>query len=159
MWKIYQLKTDIERTCDSIAELIKDGYHNSSVDSMTFSSIRHKYFKPELGTCISVMECGRATDADHVANEMRGKVCYIEQKFDGERLQAHYDSLQLIIYSKSGRNSTENRKLCQSQLLDSFKRSIGRNFIVEGELLVFNEITQKIEPFGTVQELGRTIKE
>ena len=162
-WKIYLIKNELERTCDSITELIKNGYQNDSVDSATFASKRNKYFRPELGTSIAIMECGRATGVDQVANEMRGKVCYVESKFDGERLQAHYDSSRLdnqfIIYSKSGRNSTENRKLCQRQLLERFAGIGKKNFIIEGELLVFNEMTQKIEPFGTVQELGRTIRE
>lgn len=159
MWKVYLMKNDLEKTCKVITEMIKEGYTSSTVNSsVSFASIAQKYFQPELGTCIAIMECGRGKGIDHVAEKMRGKVCYVETKYDGERLQAHFDSSwtdSFKIFSKSGRNSTFNRRLCQQQLMDAIDCNKVRNCIIEGELLVFNEIDNKIEPFGTVQDLGR----
>ena len=159
MWKVYMMKNDLEKTCKVITEMIKEGYTSSiSNSSISFASIARKYFQPELGTCIAIMECGRGKGIDHVADKMRGKVCYIETKYDGERLQAHYDTSwtdPFKIFSKSGRNSTFNRRLCQQQLMDAIDSSKVKNCIFEGELLVFNESNNRIEPFGTVQDLGR----
>lgn len=159
MWKVYQIKNELQKTCQVISEIIRDGHKTSSNTDVSFSSIVKKYFQPELGTNIAVMECGRGKGVDHVASQLKGKVCYIETKYDGERLQAHFNSswnseTRFKIYSKSGRNSTFNRRLCQQQLFDAIGPNV-MNFIVEGELLVFNEINCKIEPFGTVQDLGR----
>lgn len=159
MWKIYLMKNDLEKTCKVITEMISEG-HTSSIacSSNSFASIAKNYFQPELGTSISIMECGRGKGIDHVAEKMKGKVCYIETKYDGERLQAHYDSLwsdPFKIFSKSGRNSTFNRRLCQQQLLDAIDKAKVDNCVFEGELLVFNEINNTIETFGTVQDLGR----
>lgn len=160
MWKVYLMKNDLDKTCTVITEMIKEGYTSTHLSpSISFYSIAQKYFQPEIGTSISIMECGRGKGIDHVAKELKGKVCYIETKYDGERLQAHFDSSsssdRFKIFSKSGRNSAFNRRLCQQQLMDSTKDPNMKNFIIEGELLVFNEIYNKIEPFGTVQDLGR----
>lgn len=160
MWKVYLMKNDLGKTCAVITELIKEGYTSNQLNtSESFSKIAQKYFQPELGTNIAIMECGRGKGLDHVAKEMKGNVCYIETKYDGERLQAHYNSAwndePLRIFSKSGRNSTFNRRLCQKQLLDSIQVSKVKDCIFEGELLVFNETNNSIEPFGTVQDLGR----
>lgn len=159
MWKVYLMKNDLEKTCNVITEMIKEGYTTSNIyPSISFHSIAQKYFQPELCTSIAIMECGRGKGIDHVAKELKGKVCYIETKYDGERLQAHFDSSStdpFKIFSKSGRNSTFNRRLCQQQLLDSIQNTNTKNFIIEGELLVFNETNNMIEPFGTVQDLGR----
>ena len=159
MWKVYLMKNDLEKTCAVIIKIIQEGYSSTQLSpSISFSSVAQKYFQPELDTCIAIMECGRGKGIDHVAKELKGKVCYIETKYDGERLQAHYDiekSEPFQIFSKSGRNSTFNRRLCQQQLHDAFQDSNMKNCIVEGELLVYNEINNNIEPFGTVQDLGR----
>ena len=160
MWKVYLMKNDLEKTCTVITKIIKEGYTSTHLSpSISFYSISQKYFQPELGTSIAIMECGRGKGIDHVVKELKGKVCYIETKYDGERLQAHYDSSSSLdpfkIFSKSGRNSTFNRRLCQQQLFNSFQDSNIKSFIIEGELLVYNEINNMIEPFGTVQDLGR----
>lgn len=153
------MKNDLEKTCTIITKMIKEGYTSTVLyPSVSFASIAQKYFQPELGTSIAIMECGRGKGIDHVAKELKGKICYVETKYDGERLQAHYDSYKedfFQIFSKSGRNSTFNRRLCQQQLYDSFRESNIKNFIIEGEILVYNEINNMIEPFGTVQDLGR----
>ncbi len=152
------MKNDLEKTCQVITEMILEGYTTTQLNSVPFSSVAQKYFQPELGTNIAIMECGRGKGIDHVAEKMKGRVCYAETKFDGERLQAHYDctwSDPFKFFSKSGRNSSFNRRLCQQQLSDSIDVSKVKNCIVEGELLVYNEINNCIEPFGTVQDLGR----
>lgn len=158
MWKVYLMKNDLEKTCKVITEIILEGYTTTQLNTISFASVAQKYFQPELGTNIAIMECGRGKGIDHVAERMKGKVCYVETKFDGERLQAHYDSTwpePFKFFSKSGRNSTFNRRLCQQQLLDAIETKKVRNCILEGELLVYNEINKCIEPFGTVQDMGR----
>lgn len=160
MWKVYQTKNDLEKTCNVIIQIINEGYTTAKlISGPSFAKVAQKYFQPELGTNIAVMECGRGRGVEHVAEKLKGKVCYIETKYDGERLQAHYNSTwseSIRIFSKSGRNSTFNRRLCQKTLLDSINGAQNtQSLILEGELLVYNEITSKIETFGTVQDLGR----
>ena len=157
------MRNDLEMTCKTILQMIKDGYSSSKLttENISFASIAHTYFKPELGTNIAVMECGRGKGIQHVCDHFMGKVVYVETKYDGERLQAHLwnGGKDLRIYSKSGRDSTERRLACNSYLLDSLRPSSDekvQDIILEGELLVYNEITQQIERFGTVQDFGRS---
>ena len=157
MWKVYEMKNDLERACSCIVQMIADGYTSDRLGKDdSFARIASKYFQPELGTCIAVMECGRGKGIDQVASKLKGKTAYVEVKYDGERVQAHFNAEwpeKLIIFSKSGRNSTVNRIGIKPYLLGSFKNV--KNGIFEGELLVYNEMKDCIEAFGTVQDLGR----
>ncbi len=152
------MKNDLEKACNWIVQMIADGYTSDKLGKEdSFARVASKYFQPELGTCIAVMECGRGKGIDQVAGKMKDKTAYVEVKYDGERVQAHFNSEwpeKLVIFSKSGRNSTVNRMAIKSYLIESFKDV--RNGIFEGELLVYNEIEDSIEAFGTVQDLERS---
>jgi DNA ligase-4 len=110
------------------------------------------------------MECVRPGSVAFVLQELRGKgntSLFAEIKYDGERMQIHVDRTgQIKIYSKSGRDSTQDRKFTH----DIIRRALGlsqeekgnekikvQECILEGELLVFDAVQNKIEPFGGIQ--------
>ncbi len=161
IWRIYSVKNDLELACSQVVELIRKGY--TSVSRLTdeeYARVSKEFFSPQIGTNIGIMACGRAQGLQQVIERMNGATCFIEQKYDGERMQVHISKEwpeMIRIYSKSGRNSTQDRFRCHEQLLKALKfrgpLNDIRSVIIEGELLVFNEITGQIETFGTVQDL------
>jgi ATP-dependent DNA ligase len=158
MWKVYEMKSDLEKACNAIVQIIADGYTSDRLEKGdSFARIASKYFQPELGTCISVMQCDRGKGIPQIAAKLKDKTAYVEVKYDGERVQAHFNAdwaEKLVIFSKSGRNSTINRIGIKPYLLHSLQNV--KTGIFEGELLVYNEIRDSIEAFGTVQDLGRS---
>ncbi|KAK5058533.1 hypothetical protein LTR84_010796 [Exophiala bonariae] len=95
----------------------------------------------------------------------------IERKYDGEYCQIHVDLSKaegdrIKIFSKSGKDSTADREglhraIEDSLLLDDIKCPIGKNCILEGELLVWNREKQQIQPFHVIRKYvlhgGRSI--
>lgn len=166
MWRIYSMQNDLEMACREILSVIGKGYHSAAtLSEEEYHKVANEFFSPTVGVNIAVMACGRAQGIQHVFERMVGKTCYVENKYDGERLQAHLCKdwpERIRIFSKSGRESTSDRFRCSDWILQAFKFNDPLNavhsVIVEGELLVFNERTGEIEAFGTVQNLqaGRT---
>lgn len=179
MWRIYSMQNDLQMACKEIVNLIGRGYNSTSVLSEEeYRKVASEFFSPTIGVNIAVMACGRAQGIQHVFERMAGKTCHVENKYDGERLQAHICKdwpERIRIFSKSGRESTTDRFRCSEyrfccesafivfrSILEAFKFNDPLNavhsVIAEGELLVYNERTGEIEAFGTVQNLqsGRT---
>ncbi|KAM0749298.1 hypothetical protein T439DRAFT_381674 [Meredithblackwellia eburnea MCA 4105] len=69
-------------------------------------------WKPVIGTPVQIPKTERPGTCDRATRMLRGPVA-VETKYDGERLQVHVDfELNHIqIFSKSGRDSTEDRRL------------------------------------------------
>lgn len=127
------------------------------------------------------MECERPSSVASVLDNLRGKgneIAFAEIKYDGERMQIHVLNQQetdrIRIFSKSGRNSTIDRKYTHqiiNQTLDlcnndrEFKVYFGKEpidslikvdeVVLEGELLVYNSEKKEIEPFGGIQAFSR----
>jgi DNA ligase 4 len=92
----------------------------------------------------------------------------VERKYDGEYCQVHIDLSKgrdyVKIFSKSGKDSTNDRIGLHRALLGSLRLGrddcqIKRKCILEGELLVWNDHYERIEPFHKirkhVQQSGR----
>ena len=156
MWRMYRNVNELRACCTAIVGLIERGYHAPrELDEEEWLTLTKEFFNPVLGSPVAIMACGRATSVDYVLNKFDGKQCWIETKYDGERLQAHLNASwpnRVKIFSKGGKDSTARRFGCHKYLVDAL--GIGQrvhNAIVEGELLVYNETKGIIEPFGTVQ--------
>jgi len=90
LWLILFRRNDLQLTCELTVSLIKRGYNSvAKLTDAAFFEVSKEIFRPIIGTSISIMACGRAQGIQHVAERMSGKTCYVEQKYDGERLQAH----------------------------------------------------------------------
>lgn len=161
VWRIYSMQNNLKLACETVVEIIKRGYSSAGkLSDGEFQKVSREFFGIRLGTNIAIMACGRAQGIQHVVQRLSGHECFVEQKYDGERMQAHMCKSwpeRIRIFSKSGRDSTKDRYRCHEQLLRALKFNDPQNTIesciVEGELLVFNERTMEIENFGTVQDL------
>ncbi|KAJ2903971.1 DNA ligase 4 [Zalerion maritima] len=84
----------------------------------------------------------------------------VEQKMDGEYCQVHIDlskSRAVRIFSKSGKDSTEDREGLHQAIRDSLglgklSCSIQKSCILEGELLVYNDKKRKIMDFHHIRK-------
>lgn len=177
---IYRMQTDLRMSCTIMAEMISEGFasdqvvQNKVLNKDRYCQAMTKFAKPKLHTFISTTECEQAKciaqlylDLRNVQNE---KSFYTEVKYDGERMQIHISSAggDITIFSKSGRNSTEDR----IQSHDIIKAALGihnkfsffneikrpshflqaQDCILEGELVVYNHLENGFERFGTVAD-------
>eukprot|EP00762_Andalucia_godoyi_P004210 ANDGO_05462.mRNA.1 DNA ligase 3 len=106
-----------------------------------------------FGVFVTPQLCGRAVGVEWIVRRSGlGRRVVVEEKMDGERLQAHVCGNDVSIFSRSSRNSTESRaSLVPFLRLAATKCS---TCIVDGELLVVDEQSGKIETFGTVQSFA-----
>ncbi|PFH58514.1 hypothetical protein XA68_13578 [Ophiocordyceps unilateralis] len=115
--------------------------------------------KPQVGVKVGRQNWIKARSIKHCFNLGHGRMS-IERKIDGEYCQIHIDATtrtpRLQIFSKSGKDSTEDRKGLRGAIYESLQ--IGRpgcNFrskcILEGELVVYSHREKKILPFHRIR--------
>lgn len=117
--------------------------------------------KPQIGVMITRTAHDKARSIKHCCQLARGRHISVERKYDGEYCQVHIDLNKgrncIKILSKSGRDSTEDRKGLHDVLrdclrLDSAECKIKKQCILEGELLVWNDHSERIEPFYKIRK-------
>jgi ATP-dependent DNA ligase len=175
MVSIYSVRSDLHYACVLMMEVIQNGhswsrfYEQKVLRLDYFLSTKREYCTPQIFTFISCMDCIQAKSIFHVYEEMHRQelqdgmdfAFYSEVKYDGERMQIHIQDNQLQIFSKSGRNSTQDRVLAHDIILQSLASEFHNvltnrvesrfNCILEAELLVFDHANGAIERFGGVQ--------
>ncbi|RDA87670.1 hypothetical protein CP532_3774 [Ophiocordyceps camponoti-leonardi (nom. inval.)] len=115
--------------------------------------------KPQVGIKVGRQNWLKARSIKHCFNLGYGRMS-IEEKIDGEYCQVHVDVTAkgslIQIFSKSGKDSTEDRRGLHSAIYESLR--IGRpgcNFrtrcILEGELVVYSHRENKILPFHRIR--------
>ncbi|OHE96784.1 ATP dependent DNA ligase domain-containing protein [Colletotrichum orchidophilum] len=84
-----------------------------------------------------------------------------EKKMDGEYCQVHIDMSKgfkcIQIFSKSGKDSTKDRAALHGAIRDSLKIGkpnckLSKGCILEGELVVYNDMDKKIMPFHKIRK-------
>ncbi|PIX73754.1 DNA ligase, partial [Candidatus Roizmanbacteria bacterium CG_4_10_14_3_um_filter_33_21] len=108
-----------------------------------------KTIKPKLFTPIIMMRAERLSSGEEIIKQI-GR-CAIEPKYDGFRLQAHFDRKlnQVKLYSRN----LEEVSLMFPDIVEGIKKQIhGDKIIIEGETVGFDPKTGKNLPFQeTVQ--------
>lgn len=112
LYRLHCIQTDLRLTSDRLIDLLRDPTKHK------FEDVMRSFGRPALGICISVQECSQGKSIAHamqVQQRNNESVCFAEIKYDGERMQAHVDldcpDRQITIFSKSRRNSTNDRYL------------------------------------------------
>ncbi|KAM4056271.1 ATP dependent DNA ligase [Hirsutella rhossiliensis] len=115
--------------------------------------------KPQLGIKVGRQNWLKARSIKHCVNMGHGYMS-VEKKIDGEYCQIHVDtsgqSQSIQIFSKSGKDSTEDRQGLRGVITKSLQlglpsSKIRKKCILEGELVVYNDLEQKILPFHTIR--------
>jgi DNA ligase-4 len=116
---------------------------------------------PQVGVMVTRPTHDKARSITHCCQLARGRRLSVERKYDGEYCQVHINlgkGMNCIkIFSKSGRDSTEDRiglhgvlRDCLS--LESAECKIKEQCILEGELLVWSDRDERIEPFYKIRK-------
>lgn len=116
---------------------------------------------PQCGVMIQRPVYHKARSIKHCCDMASGRRISLERKYDGEYCQVHVnleDPEQCIqIFSKSGKDSTDDRVRLHSSIKESLRLSSARcefkkHCILEGELLVYNRRKRTIEPFYKIRK-------
>ncbi|RVX71319.1 hypothetical protein B0A52_04893 [Exophiala mesophila] len=137
--------------------------HDPPIDQR--ASIRQRverYLAPELGIMIKRQRYYKARSITHCYNMTDRRYMSVERKYDGEYCQIHIDrtrtpGCQIQIFSKSGKDSTNDRIRLHGAIIDSLRLDeldcpFKRNCILEGELLIWNRTKQEIAPFHVIRK-------
>jgi DNA ligase-1 len=71
---------------------------------------------------------------------------FIEYKYDGFRLQAHFDGKKVFLFSRGLEDHTENLP----DIVRALKETIKHTYIVDGEILAYNKETGSVLPFQSI---------
>ncbi|SJL03675.1 uncharacterized protein ARMOST_07032 [Armillaria ostoyae] len=117
---------------------------------------------PRLGVPIEIPKSLKGQGCSHALSLLRSaKVVWVETKYDGERAQIHVDVSpsgipNITIFSKSKRDSTQDRAAIHSIILDTLQLSgvkNGRikNVILDAEMVAHNG--ERIDEFWRIRNL------
>ncbi len=94
--------------------------------------------------------CERASSAEEILERM-GR-CAVEVKYDGFRCQLHQSPREVVLFSRNQERTTE----MFPEIVEAARRRFaGREIILEGEALAFDEATGEILPFQTTIQRKR----
>ena len=126
-----------------------------------FRTTMLKRIKPRLGIMVKRQPYEKARSIKHCCEMANKRLMSVERKYDGEYCQIHIDTSRaqersIQIFSKSGKDSTDDRVRLHGAIRDSLQLGrpgckIKSKCILEGELLVCNRITTAIEPFHKIR--------
>ncbi|KAF4511087.1 hypothetical protein G6O67_002920 [Ophiocordyceps sinensis] len=115
--------------------------------------------KPQLGIKVGRQDWFKARSIKHCVNMGHGRMS-VEEKIDGEFCQIHVgitgQSHRIQIFSKSGKDSTEDRKGLRGVIIESLQLGLSggkiqKRCILEGELVVYSHLEHKILPFHRIR--------
>ncbi|KEQ61255.1 DNA ligase/mRNA capping enzyme, partial [Aureobasidium melanogenum CBS 110374] len=118
-------------------------------------------FRPTPGVKVSRPEYTKARSIKHCLQMTAGGKWLVERKYDGEYCQIHVDLTRgddwLRIYSKSGRDSTEDRAGLRSTIkrclrIGSDKCRVKRACILVGEMVVFSDVQDSVLGFDEIRK-------
>jgi DNA ligase 4 len=148
----------------SHAELAQLPKRVSKADATNLKTRLAGHLAPKLGVMIKRQEYFKARSIKHCCQMADRKVMSVEEKYDGEYCQIHIDmskdpSKRIRIFSKSGRDSTQDRMNMHPAIEMSLNLKsrlqacmIKEACILEGELLIWNRSTELIQPFHKIRK-------
>ncbi|EXL62224.1 hypothetical protein FOCG_00963 [Fusarium oxysporum f. sp. radicis-lycopersici 26381] len=116
--------------------------------------------KPQLGVKIGRQPWVKGRSIKHCLDMGHGRMS-VEEKIDGEYCQIHVDPSKgdkcIQIFSKSGKDSTEDRVALHGIIQESLKigqpdTRVKKACILEGELVVYDDSQEKILPFHSIRK-------
>ncbi len=110
-----------------------------------------KNFRVTLGKPVRMMLAQRLSTPEEILEKMRGE-CAVEYKLDGERVQAHKNNGEVMLYSRRLENITEQYPDIAELIRNNIKPE---KAIVEGEIVAFDPQTGELLPFQTLMRRRR----
>ncbi len=142
-----KFKKELERAYNVVSDL---GEVAETVSKFGIKEI--KEIKPKVGIPIRMMLAQRVKELDEVKEHIKAEVL-IEDKYDGVRIQAHIKKDgEILLFSRRQESITHQFPDIIRGLKKSFK---GKDAIVEGEAVAFDEKKKKIMPFQILMSRKR----
>jgi len=104
----------------------------------------------QVGKPIRMMLAERLPNAEAIMKKLGRHIA--EYKYDGERIQVHFDGEQFWVYSRRIENITHQ----YPDLLEAFRAHLKKPYILEAEAVVYDPDTGELLPFQFV--LNRKVK-
>ncbi|ODV91796.1 hypothetical protein CANCADRAFT_15943, partial [Tortispora caseinolytica NRRL Y-17796] len=148
--KLYNATSNLKRVCWELADPTSTG---SSSALHLFSC-----FRPHLAAFPK-------KSIETAVQKMGGADFYIEEKFDGERIQMHYgdNGAQIRFFSRNAKDYThlygssiQDQSGSITRYLKSAFSPKVRNCILDGEMVAWDSSFQVILPFGTLKAAARS---
>ncbi|KAJ4473870.1 DNA ligase 4 [Lentinula aciculospora] len=140
---LYNACSDLKK----VAWTLYDPNHRLNADDKTI----------QLFQAFTPMLCKRPTKTiEHTVKEMGGVEFIIEEKLDGERMQIHKRGNEYFYCSRKGKNYTylygKHRGIGSlTRYLDDALDSRVESIILDGEMLVWDPVSERNLPFGTLK--------
>ncbi|KAL7915026.1 hypothetical protein GGI35DRAFT_435839 [Trichoderma velutinum] len=154
-----KIREDFTIAIETIQQLRRE-MRSLHPDKLYIERERLSSIKPQLSVKIGRQQWFKARSMKHCISMCKG-VMSVEAKVDGEYCQIHVDVSKgrrgIQIFSKSGKDSTEDREGLIGIIVDSLGIgkagcSIKTECILEGELAVYSESQKKILPFHHIRK-------
>jgi DNA ligase-4 len=163
---LLKIQNDFGAALDTLnqAEISQLPKRVSKADAAVLKARLAGHLVPRVGVMIKRQAYHKARSIRHCSQMAGGKLMSVEQKYDGEYCQVHIDMSkdsfqQIQIFSKSGRDSTQDRVRLHHAIETSLhlqSRSqeckINDRCILEGELLIYSRKTGTIQPFHKIRK-------
>ncbi|KAL8721985.1 MAG: hypothetical protein Q9181_007589 [Wetmoreana brouardii] len=116
---------------------------------------------PIVGSKIGRVPYLKGRSVKNAVQLAEGRKMSVERKYDGEYCQVHVNLAKgkdcIQIFSKSGKDSTTDRKgvheaIKQSLRIDQPGCKFSRRCILEGELLVYNDLENRVSEFHKIRK-------
>jgi DNA ligase-4 len=159
---LLSMQDSFEEACAALKTTFAD--YPSRPDPQSRNILRQtaiSLFRPTPGVKVSRPEYAKARSIKHCLQMTAGGKWLLERKYDGEYCQIHIDLARdddwLKIYSKSGRDSTEDRAGLRDTIrkclrIGSDKCKIKRACILVGERVVFSDTENCILGFDKIRK-------
>lgn len=109
-----------------------------------------KKIAPVIGLPIQMMLAQRVVDFESIAEKISGKIS-AEEKYDGERVQAHKNGSRIVLYSRK----LENITLEFPEIVDEIKKNVrAKKCIIEGECVAV-DTRGNLLPFQVLMQRKR----
>ncbi|KAI4193047.1 MAG: hypothetical protein LQ350_008492, partial [Teloschistes chrysophthalmus] len=148
---------DVHTNYEAAVGLLR--YQEATAESQAQSIVP---LRPMIGSKIGKVPFLKGRSVKNVVQLVAGRKMSVERKYDGEYCQIHInlargrDCIQL--FSKSGKDSTDDRRgvheaIKQSLRIGQADCQFSQKCILEGELLVFDDVEGNISDFHKIRKL------
>lgn len=140
--RLFDITSDLKRVCWQL--------YDPSVSISTKEIRPFSCFKPQVANFAM-------KDYNELISKIGVDMFYIEEKYDGERLQLHMRDGEFKYFSRSGIETTKRYGSSYSQkgtftsFIKGFLNDNVRSVILDGEILSWNEIEGKVEGFNKIK--------
>ena len=158
-----QLYHDFESAVEQIKSLPASQAADTACGTFTQQCANDVHLlPPKIGTKVGAPKWIKAKGGiKHAVSAVDGRSMSVERKHDGEYCQIHVDLSKgedcIQIFSKSGKDSTEDRVAVHDAIKAALRIGVdncqfSRNCILEGELLVYSDLTKQILDFYKIRK-------